>query len=394
MDDLEVLCSSTAPPMPPPLSPPLPPSAPVPTLILDERFANSAQFSVVDRTGAAQTFFSDGWYDYFGLIDGPRSTFSGSAGSSTIGFDPAPRAPPYDGFDPPFLVAQDIDGDGALEPFTLTWSGINTSSCEALFFSGKFAESGSRGADEADYVRVEASIDGGTAQQVLWFSATGDGANDRFARDLNFDGVGDRFPLAARAQTYWAQIQGKGSSVDLRIRMLLDNAHEDIAIDDVRVLCSSTAPPSRPPTPPSPPPMPPRTPVPSLAMDEPFDSVEQFRVVDRHGTAQQFFSDGWYDYFGLLNGESSTFTGNAGSNITGSDAAPRHPVYYGFRPPFLVAQDLNGEGGVEPFTLTWGGINISSCGGVMFSGKFAEGGIRGTDTADYVHVEASIDGGA
>eukprot|EP00966_Prymnesium_polylepis_P307886 7115213-Prymnesium_polylepis.1 len=274
------------------MSPPSPPSTPPPTMVLDEQFIDSSQFTVISGAGAAQPFFSDGWYDYFGLMNGASSTFSGNAGSNSTGSDAAPRSPPYFGFTTPFLVAQDIDAEGAMVPFILQWTSINVSSCASMQFSGKFAESGWRGTDTADFVYVMVSIDNGPPQNVLWLTADGDGSNDRFAVDTDFDQRGDGTALTPFAQTLTSAIQGTGTLLDLRILMKVDAANEDIAIDDLQILCSTSAPPTPPPASPSSPPLPPSAPVPTLALDEPFDNSAQFSVVDRNGATQSFFSDG------------------------------------------------------------------------------------------------------
>ena len=106
---------------------------------LDEQFLNSAQFTVVDNRGEPQAFVSDGWYDYFGLLDAPTSTFTGFAGSSQAGYDIAPMVPTYFGFTLPFLVANDLDGEGGFEPFVLIWDAVDISRCASVLFSGKFA---------------------------------------------------------------------------------------------------------------------------------------------------------------------------------------------------------------------------------------------------------------
>eukprot|EP00966_Prymnesium_polylepis_P310111 7165123-Prymnesium_polylepis.1 len=99
-------------------------------------------------------------------MNGPgASTFSGSAGSTAAGTDSKPLGvPAHTGFTPPYLVAQDMDGEGHQEPFTLTWSPVDISTCGALSFSGKFAENPSSSIDATDFVKVQVKIDGGAAQ--------------------------------------------------------------------------------------------------------------------------------------------------------------------------------------------------------------------------------------
>eukprot|EP00966_Prymnesium_polylepis_P158373 3660877-Prymnesium_polylepis.1 len=189
-----------------------------PVLVLDEQFVDSSQFSVADNDGNAQPFFSDGYADYFGLLDGSNSTFTGDAGSSATGTDAAPRAPAYTGFSTPFLVAQDIDGEGGIDPFMLTWSAVDISDCMALSFSGMFAQQKSRsdgvnGEDDSDYTRVQAIIDGAEPQNVLWLSANTLDDQGKLAPDRDFDGFGEGDVLTLAAQKLHADINATGSSL-------------------------------------------------------------------------------------------------------------------------------------------------------------------------------------
>jgi len=222
--------------------PPPPPIASGPA-VLDEAFTNSALFTVTNTNGVSQPFFSDGYYDYFGLYNGPgTSTFSGNAGSTAAGTDAMPLGvPAHTGFTPPFLVACDLDGEGHQEPFTLTWSPVDISTCTALSFSGKFAEKPGSHIDATDFVKVQVKIDGGAAQDVLAFHGNGDGSNEKFAVDSDFNGFGDGIMLTLATQTFRAPISGTGSSLVLMVSVKVDAGSEDIAMDDLQVLCSGGA---------------------------------------------------------------------------------------------------------------------------------------------------------
>eukprot|EP00966_Prymnesium_polylepis_P104525 2421072-Prymnesium_polylepis.1 len=112
-------------------------------------------------------------------------------------------------------------------PFGLTWTGINISSCAYLEFSGKFAESGWRGTDLSDFVIITATIDGGLPSTILQFTANGDGNNDAFAVDADFDFRGEGTALQPVAQTFTVPIVGTGSLLDLKILMKIDASGED-----------------------------------------------------------------------------------------------------------------------------------------------------------------------
>ena len=82
-----------------------------------------------------------------------------------------------------------------------------------------------------------------------------------------------------------------------------------------------------------------------------------------------FFSDGYSDYFGILNGDgTSCFSGGCTDNEpTGHAEAD----WTGFTKPYLVGEDLDGEGSSLPVIITWSSIDVSSCTtGITFAGIF------------------------
>ena len=194
--------------------------------VLIETFDDASQFST------SEPFFSDGFGDYFGISDG--------AGGGDFGGDPQPNSiKAYSGFDSSFLTGQDLDGEGATLPITVTWSGLDISGLSNLEFSGDFAEffDAPGDIDANDFIRLTYQIDGGGFQNLLWFSgadftSTNGVSNGVFREDTNFDGIGDGAALGNAAQTFTAAIAGTGSTLNLQLSVSLDAGDEDFGIDN------------------------------------------------------------------------------------------------------------------------------------------------------------------
>ncbi len=161
-------------------------------LTLNETFDNDSQFNKSTK------FFSDGSDDYFGIYN-----------QNGIG-NPSGNTKSYTGFTNNFLTGQDLDGEGASLPITLTWSNLDIKWLTDLQFSGDFAEflDSSGDIDAADSIKAYYSIDGGQQQNLLWFS--GSSTNGVFRQDIDFDGVGDGTELGNEAQNFSAAIAGTG----------------------------------------------------------------------------------------------------------------------------------------------------------------------------------------
>ncbi|MEP0549061.1 MAG: lamin tail domain-containing protein [Rhodothermales bacterium] len=197
---------------------PTPPSNALTTSALFEDFEDA---DVTYTPSTAE--FSDGGTDFFTRTDG-----SGIATSYVVtGFNGAS-----------YFAAQDIDGEGATLPVSLVFSGIDIAGLTDLTFSARFAEDDdgtNEDWDEPDYVRVFASIDGGTFVQVFGIENNGNTFNSAPFVDTNLDGTGEGAEITSAFAEFSAAIAGAGSTLDLRIEFSLDSGDEDIAIDDVTV---------------------------------------------------------------------------------------------------------------------------------------------------------------
>ncbi|MEL7244314.1 MAG: calcium-binding protein [Cyanobacteria bacterium J06573_2] len=180
----------------------------------NEAFDNDSQFKKSSK------FFSDGSEDYFGIYKQDANNIKS-----------------YTGFTNKFLTGQDLDGEGASLPITLTWSNIDIKWLTDLKFSGDFASffDSPGDIDDDDFIKISYSIDGGQQQNLLWFSGTdfsSGSLNGVFREDTNFDGVGDGQTLDNQAQSFSTAIADTGSILDLTLEISLDAENEDFAVDN------------------------------------------------------------------------------------------------------------------------------------------------------------------
>ena len=128
--------------------------------LLNVTFDSAAGFSIADQNGDA-TFFSDGSNDYFGIYDGDGD---GGANFGTATTNPSGIAG-YTSTGDNYIAGEDLDGEGATDPFILTWSSLPSLSGEtSLKISADFA---STRMDADDGIKVSYRLDGGTWVEVL-----------------------------------------------------------------------------------------------------------------------------------------------------------------------------------------------------------------------------------
>ena len=269
-----------------------------------------------------------------------------------------------------WFAAMDLDGDGAAPVQTLTIEDIPVAGFANLSFSGLFAEDDdgtNQDWDDADYVLVEARLDGGDWLSVLQFAGIDNGTifNQEPAVDSDFDGVGDGDALSDVLSRFSAPIAGTGSLLDLRLTLALDSGDEDISFDDLTIEGEPTE---------------------TIVLDETFDDASRFV------TSTPFFSDAGtssgFDFFGLSDG--------VGGGDFGGDPAPSGvKAYGGADGSFLTGMDLDGEGATLPITVSWNGLDIDGLSNISFSGDLAEflDDAGDIDAADKIRLVARIDGG-
>lgn len=201
------------------------PDAQAQTSALIEPFDNASQFTT------STPFFSDGYYDYFGISNG--------AGGGDWGGGAQPSGlKAYTGLTGSFMTGMDLDGEEAALPITVDWTAIDISGLASLEFSGDFAEffDDPGDIDQAnEVILVEYQIDGGGFVSLLQFVGADFSStvyNGVFREDTNFDGIGEGAALGNAAQTFVKAIPGSGSSLDLRLTVWVDSGDEDFAVDN------------------------------------------------------------------------------------------------------------------------------------------------------------------
>ena len=187
--------------------------------VLNENFESASGFT----TSAA--FFSDNSNDYFGISGGASDFFVGSFSNTDV--------KNYTGFSGGFLTGEDLDGEGAGLPITVTWSGLDISGLTDLTFSGLFAEffDSPGDIDALDSFVIESRIDNGDFETVLEFEGVNFTSSGQFNGNFGAADTGDQ--LGSAATLFTRSIVGTGSLLDLRISIDLNAGDEDFAIDDI-----------------------------------------------------------------------------------------------------------------------------------------------------------------
>ncbi len=143
-----------------------------------------------------------------------------------------------------YFAAQDIDGEGASLPVSLTIQDIDISNYTSLLLRVYLAEDptgSSEHWDGPDYVHFSYSIDDGASTDLLWIETLGDTTNGPPGIDTNFDGNGDGTEITGAFNQFEASIADTGSSLDIIIEFNLGSGDEDIAIDNVEILGTSSS---------------------------------------------------------------------------------------------------------------------------------------------------------
>ncbi len=167
--------------------------------------------------------FTDNGTDYFKRTDG--TDISSESFTSTQGS--------Y------YFAAQDIDGEGATLPVTLTIDDIDISGYTDLSFSVYIAEDDASDSNEdwdaADYMHIEYDIGNtGSFSNLIWVESTGS-TNTAPTIDTDFDNTGDGTTITSTFTQFTKSITGTGSLIDIKITFNLNSGDEDIAIDNLLI---------------------------------------------------------------------------------------------------------------------------------------------------------------
>lgn len=175
------------------------------------------------------TEFTDGYYDFFIRTDGSN------IGSNFVVTNIQGSW---------YFAAEDIDGEGATLPVTLTIDDINISGYAGLSFYVFLAEDDdgtNQDWDEPDYVHIDYDIDNsGSFSNLIWIENDGSTYNSAPYIDTDFDGTGDGSEITDAFTEYSANITGTGSTIDIKVTFNLNGGDEDIAIDVLRITGTPT----------------------------------------------------------------------------------------------------------------------------------------------------------
>ncbi|WP_051229620.1 T9SS type A sorting domain-containing protein [Psychroserpens burtonensis] len=177
--------------------------------------------------------FSDGFNDFFLRTDGSDINASYEV----------------NGVDGAFIFAgQDLDGEGATLPLSVSTIAIDVTGLSNVDFAILLAEDDdgtNQDWDDADYVNITYSLDGGADQNLIWIRSEAAGSNSAPRLDTDFDGTGDGAEITSTFTEYVENIILSGnSSITFRIEMSLNSGDEDIAFDNIRVVNGFVAQPS------------------------------------------------------------------------------------------------------------------------------------------------------
>ena len=133
------------------------------TTLFSENFNNADLFTT------SSNLFSDGSSDYFGL------TGDGNGIEANYGGDPIPSGLiDFSGVSGSYLIAEDMNGEGAELPITVIWPDININGQTGLVLSADIGAS-TNSIDSNDDLLIEYQIDGNGYNSLLDFSFLPDG---------------------------------------------------------------------------------------------------------------------------------------------------------------------------------------------------------------------------
>ena len=195
--------------------------------IFSENFNNTELFTT------SYNLFSDGSADYFGLTgddNGIEAYYGGyPIPSDLIEFTGATGS---------HMIAEDLNGEGAELPITVTWPDYNIIGRTGLVLSVDIGAS-TNSIDSNDDLLIEYQIDDTGYNTLLDFDFLPD-AGDRFNNVFELSGSLGAITLSEVLQTFTISIPENGSSLDLRLTVSLNAENESFALDNLEVSAASS----------------------------------------------------------------------------------------------------------------------------------------------------------
>ena len=197
------------------------------TTLFSENFNNADLFTT------SSNLFSDADDDYFGL------TGDGSGIEANYGGDPIPSGlMDFSGALGSYMIAEDMDGEGAELPIRVTWPDININGQTGLILSADIGAS-TNSIDSNDDLLIEYQIDGNGYNSLLNFSFLPDGGS-AFNNVFELSGSLGVVTLSEVLQTFTVSIPGNGSSLDVRLTVSLNAYNESFALDNLEISAASS----------------------------------------------------------------------------------------------------------------------------------------------------------
>jgi|GEM_PF-2263307 len=161
--------------------------------------------------------FNDGSSDHYGRTDGLGISGSYSGQNGIF-----------------FWAGEDIDDNGGNgnNPKAVIFNSQSIAGMTDVRISGLFARgsAGGGGIDQADYLRLDYRIDGGSWTPAIWFSGQS-GSNNGAYLDTDYDGTGDGTALTNTFASFTKDISVSGSNIELRVEMSMNSGSEEVAYD-------------------------------------------------------------------------------------------------------------------------------------------------------------------
>ncbi len=185
----------------------------------------------------------DGSHDFFGRLQRDAGQPAGESGTNpdfVLGSSVTLQQEFTNISGDRFWGGEDHDDDGVGDgnsELDITWTNINISGRTNIAFAGLFAANNGDNMESSDQLFVEYRIDGGSWIQGIRIARNGSGGgDDDWALDTNNDGIGDSPEITEAFQELTFNISGTGTTLEIRVRVSVDDGNEEWGIDNFRLI--------------------------------------------------------------------------------------------------------------------------------------------------------------
>ena len=136
------------------------------------------------------------------------------------------------------MIAEDMDGEDAELPITVTWSDININGRTGLVLSADIGAS-TNSIDSNDDLLIEYQIDDNGYNSLLDFSFLPDGGY-AFNNVFELSGSLGAITLSEVLQSFTVSIPENGSTLDVRLTVSPNAYDESFALDNLEISAASS----------------------------------------------------------------------------------------------------------------------------------------------------------